>query len=754
MEFPYHSDSDSSLGAHTEQESLKEGGYHPVRVGDTFKNGTYRTLCRLGCGHFSTVWLCLDNSRVHQNPRASSATTALSPAPPTRYPQPHQTHQSQSSQPHNQSSAAAQSPSPLPQPKQHSAISKAHHPYRNRVVALKIQKSASDYSEAAKDEIKLLEAVRRSDSNNADDSGTNNAPLICLIDHFEHFGPNGRHVCLVFDLLGGSLLKLIKRFNYKGTPLALVRRISRNMLEGLHFLHSQVGIIHTDLKPENVLFELPPDIMDQIEIQATAFAQRLIERRRQQALNSSGSNAVNSGDPRSAAARLPKSYRRNQKKRMRAKAKRLMADRAAAVGSTPGGGNPQGGLPPTPPPLPSQHPGSEANDNESTGTAATTSGSKADSTSWKQGQQTSSTALLSPETVAAPVQEGDSKGVATSVSEALQPSTAPCENEGSSANPSSVVPPTDPSATPTIGASTNSGEPQPNANANVAVRAPITGGSSDVGGAGVGLNRSREPSANDDMEISFDLSRIVDNVRTFSRGVMKIADLGNACWTHKHFTDDIQTRQYRSPEVIIGLKYGTSVDIWSAACVIFELLTGDYLFDPHTGVGYDRDEDHLALMIELLGPMPRYMTRRGDFSTDLFSRNGELRTIKRLDYFPLHEVLEEKYKMHKEDADLVSSFLLPMLKLDPMKRATARDCLSHPFCSQADMGNAPVRSNSGHSAHVAQKNPGGHGLVAGTGSGAANANVKDARNGISNVDINGTSGSVGVAASAGIPREV
>jgi serine/threonine-protein kinase SRPK3 len=32
----------------------------------------------------------------------------------------------------------------------------------------------------------------------------------------------------------------------------------------------------------------------------------------------------------------------------------------------------------------------------------------------------------------------------------------------------------------------------------------------------------------------------------------KIVDFGNACWTHKHFTDDIQTRQYRSPEVWEG----------------------------------------------------------------------------------------------------------------------------------------------------------------------------------------------------------
>lgn len=44
---------------------------------------------------------------------------------------------------------------------------------------------------------------------------------------------------------------------------------------------------------------------------------------------------------------------------------------------------------------------------------------------------------------------------------------------------------------------------------------------------------------------------------------VKIADLGNACWIDQHFTNDIQTRQYRSPEVILEAKYDTSTDIWS-----------------------------------------------------------------------------------------------------------------------------------------------------------------------------------------------
>ncbi|KAL8219347.1 UNVERIFIED_CONTAM: hypothetical protein K2H54_020368 [Gekko kuhli] len=48
---------------------------------------------------------------------------------------------------------------------------------------------------------------------------------------------------------------------------------------------------------------------------------------------------------------------------------------------------------------------------------------------------------------------------------------------------------------------------------------------------------------------------------------VKIADLGNACWVHKHFTEDIQTRQYRSIEVLIGAGYSTPADIWSTACM-------------------------------------------------------------------------------------------------------------------------------------------------------------------------------------------
>lgn len=49
----------------------------------------------------------------------------------------------------------------------------------------------------------------------------------------------------------------------------------------------------------------------------------------------------------------------------------------------------------------------------------------------------------------------------------------------------------------------------------------------------------------------------------------------------------------------------------------FELATGDYLFEPHSGPDYSRDEDHLAHVIELLGEIPRQIAFSGIYSLHL-----------------------------------------------------------------------------------------------------------------------------------------
>ena len=99
----------------------------------------------------------------------------------------------------------------------------------------------------------------------------------------------------------------------------------------------------------------------------------------------------------------------------------------------------------------------------------------------------------------------------------------------------------------------------------------------------------------------------------------KVVDLGNSCFYNKQFTMDIQTRQYRCPETILHTPYSYSADIWSAACVIFEMLTGDFLFQPHEHDGVSRDLEQLALFEEVLGRIPSSFARTGKRYNEFFN---------------------------------------------------------------------------------------------------------------------------------------
>jgi hypothetical protein len=93
-----------------------------------------------------------------------------------------------------------------------------------RFVALKVVKSASHYTETALDEIKLLRCVRDSDETDPKREKT-----VQLLDDFKISGVNGTHVCMVFEVLGHNLLKLIIRSQYQGIPLLNVKTIIRQV---------------------------------------------------------------------------------------------------------------------------------------------------------------------------------------------------------------------------------------------------------------------------------------------------------------------------------------------------------------------------------------------------------------------------------------------------------------------------------------------------------------------------------------------
>ncbi|KAL0978625.1 hypothetical protein UPYG_G00173010 [Umbra pygmaea] len=138
---------------------------------------------------------------------------------------------------------------------------------KRRFVALKVVKSASTFTETALDEIKLLKCVRDSDP-----SDPKRDTVVQLIDDFKISGVNGEHVCMVLEVLGHQLLKWIIKSNYTGLPLLCVKNILRQVLQGLDYLHTKCKIIHTDIKPENILLRV-----DDVYVQELAANTKLWE---------------------------------------------------------------------------------------------------------------------------------------------------------------------------------------------------------------------------------------------------------------------------------------------------------------------------------------------------------------------------------------------------------------------------------------------------------------------------------------------
>ncbi|XP_022977295.1 SRSF protein kinase 1-like [Cucurbita maxima] len=174
----------------------------------------------------------------------------------------------------------------------------------------------------------------------------------------------------------------------------------------------------------------------------------------------------------------------------------------------------------------------------------------------------------------------------------------------------------------------------------------------------------------------------------------KIVDFGNACWADRQFMEEIQTRQYRAPEVILQSGYSYPVDMWSFGCIAFELATGDMMFTPKGGQDYSEDEDHLALMMELLGKMPKKIAIGGARSKDYFDRHGDLKRIRRLKFWSLDKLLVEKYKLSEADAQAFAEFLCPLLDFAPEKRPTAQQCLQHPWLNPRNIAQNELKNKS------------------------------------------------------------
>ena len=134
---------------------------------------------------------------------------------------------------------------------------------------MKIQRSNKKYTESAYDEEKILKviadnfnnpewtkSVRQYFKNPRLEVTRDHTFNVQMFDWFFHHSTNGKHFVMAFEVLGPNMLSMIKRFDYKGIPMPMVREIAKQCLIGLDYMHRICKLIHTDLKPENVTFGL------------------------------------------------------------------------------------------------------------------------------------------------------------------------------------------------------------------------------------------------------------------------------------------------------------------------------------------------------------------------------------------------------------------------------------------------------------------------------------------------------------------
>lgn len=148
----------------------------------------------------------------------------------------------------------------------------------------------------------------------------------------------------------------------------------------------------------------------------------------------------------------------------------------------------------------------------------------------------------------------------------------------------------------------------------------------------------------------------------------------------------IQTREYRAPEILFGADFCPRSDVWSLGCMVYELITGDFLMDPKrkTRVEREMDVEHLAMMAQILGPVPlriaashrssappRYISR-------YFTEQGQFLFSEKYKHYPRRSIAAElEMFLEPSEAERAAQFIMSCFTYDPMERCHPGDLLRH-----------------------------------------------------------------------------
>ncbi|CEP10712.1 hypothetical protein [Parasitella parasitica] len=196
-------------------------------------------------------------------------------------------------------------------------------------------------------------------------------------------------------------------------------------------------------------------------------------------------------------------------------------------------------------------------------------------------------------------------------------------------------------------------------------------------------------------------------LKSLDSPAIKVIDFGSACHESQQTYTYIQSRFYRSPEVLIGLRYTTAIDMWSFGCIVAELYLGLPLFPGSS------EYNQLTRIIEAVGILPDHMISGGKYGHRYYNRRTTLAGETRYSFKDIRQYSEERNKNEKPSKRYFSTFnldelvlkyplprkdmaspeiekemkvrrnLLDFLKkalqVDPIKRMTPQEAIKHPF---------------------------------------------------------------------------
>lgn len=106
-----------------------------------------------------------------------------------------------------------------------------------------------------------------------------------------------------------------------------------------------------------------------------------------------------------------------------------------------------------------------------------------------------------------------------------------------------------------------------------------------------------------------------------NRSAVKVIDFGSSCFGDRKIYTYIQSRYYRAPEIILGVNYSGSIDMWSFGCILVELFTGQPLFPG------ENETQQLLCIMEYLGAPPPDLLLKSTRKKIFFDNESRLKIV-------------------------------------------------------------------------------------------------------------------------------